>query len=310
MEKKKQRHINRENALSNGKKGLLAAIMSAVLFGFMPITTKYLYGFGCSTITVVFFRQLLALPIVLILFAKGEKVKIKKRELLSALNIIIVGMLLTQTLLYASYNYISTGLATTLHFSYPVFAVVGMLIFYKSKLTWIKILCVALCTSGILLFYEHTEGIAFRGMIIALLSGLTYAYYIIRLGKSDLRFMPPMQYAALYIVVNSTVLFVYGNITNSIQYEFPLRFWIVMFLFALAITIAAVLLVQYAVKYIEPDTVSILSTLEPITSIIIGILLLNETINLKTGLGMLLILLAVFIITLYNKEPKKEQEYL
>ena len=293
--------------MNNKKKGLLAAIISAVLFGFMPITTKYLYSFGCSTITVVFFRQLLALPIVLILFAKGEKIKLNKRELLKALNIIIVGMLLTQTLLYASYNYISTGLATTLHFSYPVFAVLGMLIFYKSKLTWIKALCVMFCTSGIFLFYEHTEGIAFKGMLIALLSGLCYAYYIIRLGKSDLRFMPPMQYATLFITVNSIVLFVYGNATDSLQWVFPLEFWVVMFLFAIAITIVAVLLVQYAVKFIEPDTVSILSTLEPITSIIVGLIWLGEEINLKTGLGMFLILLAVIITTVFNKEEEEKR---
>ncbi|MBK5253813.1 MAG: DMT family transporter [Peptostreptococcaceae bacterium] len=291
--------------MSNSKKGLIAAILSAVLFGFMPITTKYLYSFGCSTVTVVFFRQILVLPIVLVLFIKSKKVKLSKKDMFEALKIIIMGMLFTQTLLYASYRYISTGLATTLHFSYPVFAVLGMLIFYKSKLTWVKALCVVLCTSGIFMFYEHTEGLALKGMLIALLSGLCYAYYIIRLGKSNLRFMPPMQYAVLFITVNSVVLFTYGTATKSLQWDFPLKFWIVIFLFAIAITLFAVLLVQYAVKYIEPDTVSILSTLEPITSIIVGILWLNEGVTVKTGLGMMLILAAVVIITLYNKETKE-----
>lgn len=291
--------------MSNSKKGLISAMVSAVLFGFMPITAKYLYSFGCSTITVVFFRQILALPIVLVLFAKSKKVKMNKKEFIEAFKIIAIGMPLAQTLLYASYRYISTGLAMTVHFSYPIFVVLGMLIFYKSKLTWVKIICLVLCTSGILLFYDHVEGVATKGMFIALISGICYAYYIIKLANSNLRFMPPMQYAVLFISINSAVTFVYGTATKSLDWQFPLRFWMVMFVFAIAITIVAALLVQYAIKCIEPHTVSILSTLEPITSIIVGIIFLNEILTARTGLGMMLILAAVLIVTLFDKEAEE-----
>ena len=143
--------------MTDKSKGVIAAIASAVLFGLMPITTKYLYSCGLTTVTIVFFRQILALPVILILFKRSERVELGIKDVLNAGKIVVIGMLVTQSFLYLSYLYIPTGLATTLHYIYPTFVVLGMLIFYKAKITWVKILCLILCTTGVFMFYEHTS---------------------------------------------------------------------------------------------------------------------------------------------------------
>lgn len=293
--------------MSNITKGLLASIISAVLFGLMPLATKFLYSYGLNTITVVFFRQIIALPVVMILLKNTDKVKLSGKDVFEASRIIIFGMLFTQIMLYASYNYISTGLATTLHYIYPTFVVIGMVIFYKAKMTWVKISCVLLCTVGIILFYEHVGQVQLNGMLIALGSGLSYAYYLISLSRSNIKFIPPMQYAFLYVVITSVAVFIYGMSTRSLHWFWPIEAWLVMVVFSITITIIAVLLVQYAVKFIEPEVVSIVSTLEPITSIIIGALYLNEIITIKTAVGMVCILSAVVIISIFTENNRKKE---
>ena len=58
---------------------------------------------------------------------------------------------------------------------------------------------------------------------------------------------------------------------------------------------------------IEPEVVSIVSTLEPITSIVIGALYLNEIITIRTAVGMVCILSAVVIISIFTERNRKKE---
>ena len=80
-------------------------------------------------------------------------------------------------------------MATTIHFTYPVFTILGCVIFLHEKIKKMKVLAVALSFSGILFFYNPDGSVSLPGMALAFVSGMTYAFYTIYLRESSLKDM-------------------------------------------------------------------------------------------------------------------------
>ena len=52
-------------------KGYIFAVLSAVIYGFMPLMAKHIYADGVNAVTLVFLRNALALPsLAIITFLK------------------------------------------------------------------------------------------------------------------------------------------------------------------------------------------------------------------------------------------------
>ena len=74
----------------------------------------------------------------------------------------------TPLLLFQSYRYIPSGMATTIHFVYPILVLLGCVVFYRERLTVKKSVCAALCLLGILFFYTPGESGSPAGVALAL----------------------------------------------------------------------------------------------------------------------------------------------
>ena len=157
-------------------KGYIFVIMSAVIFGLMPLMAKFIYAEGVNPPTLVFLRNIISVPILaaLTLLTKNS-IKVQLSALPKIALIAIMGCSLTPLLLLYSYNYIPSGTATVFHFVYPAVTLVGEFVFLKAKIKWGHILSVIFCVVGIALFYNTNDKVNFTGGFLALLSGFTYA---------------------------------------------------------------------------------------------------------------------------------------
>ncbi len=269
--------------------GFISVIVSGIIFGLMPLFVKIIINNGSNTISLVFYRFLFAIPLLILINLKLKiDLRITKDEFKDLAFISLFGYAPTAILLFLSYGYIPTGLATSLHFIYPILVTVGSVVFYKEKLNPKKAISAILCTIGIFLFLNEISISKdnFMGVILASLSGVTFAYYLIKLEKSNLRLMPTFKMILYLSTISSLALLAYGLVTQSLTIK---------------ITIGAVSLLQIGVKFIGAQNASILSTTEPITSVIIGVTLLNDDINAKIILGILLIVLSVILISIHPK---------
>ena len=116
-------------------KGYIYTILSAIIFGCMPLMAKYIYADGVNSISLVFLRNLIALPSLAILALLQEKtLKIKAKPFLQAAIPALFGCVLTPVLLFSSYHYLATGTATIFHFVYPSLVVLIGILFLKKKL--------------------------------------------------------------------------------------------------------------------------------------------------------------------------------
>ncbi|GAA0178874.1 EamA family transporter [Clostridium sediminicola] len=287
----------------NRVKGSIFIILSAVIFGFTPILAKLSYLGGSNAIMLTFLRSFIALP-VLYSILKYKRISLRITiELMK--NIIILGFFgatLTTFFLYTSYNYISVGVATTIHFAYPTFVILSCILIYKERTSVNKILSLILATFGVLMFLGNNEGASMIGILLALLSAVSYAFLMVYMDKSELKELHPIKLSFYLCIIIASSMFIYGLITNSLTLKLTPRAWLYSLIVSLCVSVGALSLFQLGIKYIGASTASILSMLEPITSIILGVIILHENISLLKIVGSSLIVAAVIILTREKNE--------
>lgn len=278
-------------------KGLLATMISAVFFGFIPLFVKTICAGGGNSVSAAFYRFFLSVPILYIyLKAQGISMRVTRTEFAKIALITIFGYGGTAVLLFSSYNFIPSGMSTTIHFMYPVFTILGCMIFFKEKVSPLKLLCVVLCFGGILLFYNGESGGSVLGMALSFLSGVTYAFYTIYLEKSGLQKMENLKLIFYMNTVAAAMILVMALLTAQFTLRLTPLAWGTAVFFATATSLIGVLGYQIGVKCIGPQNAAILSTFEPITSVIVGVLVYREAFSARTLLGCLCVLSAVVIV--------------
>lgn len=290
--------------------GILAAITSAVLFGFAPILGKLSYQGGNNSIMLVFLRAALALPVLFVLL-RVQRVPLAatKTELRDVALVGTFGISATSLLLYTSYLYIPVGVATTLHYLYPVGVVLAGFFLFGQKISPAKGIALVLALGGVLLFLEKGEASGGLGIFLAAASSLTYTIYMLGVEKTSLRHMHPFKLTFYICLVTAVVGLVFALATGSFTLELTPAAWLYSFLVALIVSVGAITLLQFSITRISASATALLSTLEPLTSMVLGGLVLHEALSAKKWLGCVLILACVVLVSLVQgkrQEPPRE----
>lgn len=287
-------------------KGYIYAILSAVIFGCMPLMAKHIYADGVSPMTLVFLRNLLALPSLAILALMQEKTLAVPRAALPSMSIIsLVGCCVTPILLFSSYQFIASGTATVFHFIYPSIVVVAGIVFLKKKIQPGSIVSVAICAVGICLFYTPGQPLDPTGSILALASGFTFAAYVLMLSSFRFREVSGFLFSFHVAAIACVLTFIACIVSGNLALPSSLSGWLFCLLFAFLVTTGAVVLFQQAAFIIGGERASILSTLEPTTSVIVGILAFHESAGIRVVLGSMLVIIASILIAVSDIRGQK-----
>ncbi|MBO4332428.1 MAG: EamA family transporter [Paludibacteraceae bacterium] len=292
--------------MNNKVKGYLLGAVGGAAYGLNPLFAVPLYGSGMDASSVVFYRYLTAVVLVgLLAKFTGHSLKIERKAVLVAfcLGVMVVGSSLT---LFHSYNYMDVGIASTILYVYPVMVAAILALCYNERLHLRTALCIFLAMVGIAVLYVDGEGgrLNALGTVLALVSALTYAIYMVCINKSRLRRVP-MVVVTFYILLSGLVIYIplslcgfrLTPITSSWQ-------MLLIFCIALFPTVISFVCTATAVLKIGSTPASVLGALEPATAVLVGIVAFDERVTLRTCLGMLLVLVAVLgIIT--KKEKQK-----
>lgn len=291
-------------------------MLSAVTFGFAFTLGPMTYGEGGSNpTTLTFLRNVLSLPVLmLILMFKGISLKVSKKEMLSLAILGGIGNAVTTLMLFISFSLIDVGIATTIHFIYPVFVTLGCVLFYREKLGMQKVIALLIATSGIACFFTEVDlstglsGGMFLGLVLAVASGMTYAFYIIYMDKSGLKNQPVFKITFYVALMSSIAMGIYGMVTNELTLStLTAKSWGISLAFSLLCTVVALSLLQIGIKHVGASTAAILTTFEPITSIVCGVLLLGEAVTLVKIVACSLIMIGVVTLSLSKQKTAKEE---
>ncbi len=285
--------------------GYIIVIFSAILFGCMPLITKHIYNQGILRESVVLMRNFLALPVLGVLaWCQSKSFKIPAKALPSISIIALMGCCVTPLLLYASYEYIASGTATVFHFVYPAVVVLIGILFLKKKLNLGTGIAVLLCVAGIALFYNPKEPLNWTGCILALVSGVTYAVYVVMLSAFKYKEVSGFKLSFYISLVCSIIMLAVCLITNKLTLPTNLAGWLLCMLLALVINVGAVVLFQRGTFLIGGERASILSTFEPITGVVMGYFAFSEPISFMTGIGSALVIIASILIAVFDGKKK------
>lgn len=277
------------------KKGYIYTALSAIIFGLMPLLTKIIIARGATSLTIAFFR-VFYVTIVLFFVLKIKKIDLhlEKRDLLSVILTSIFGSGLTIIILNESYNYVDTGIATSLHFLYPLFVAILCCFFYGEKIKKKQIISLSFALVGIICFMSKGNGSLF-GYFLAIASGLTYAYYLVKMDKSGLVKMNALK-LSFYLALFTTIeIFTMNLYMQDVVFKMDVLSYALLLVLALSSSFLATVLLQKGVLLLGSTKASFICLLEPVTSMIVGILWLNEAFTFNKGLGGLAIIVSLII---------------
>lgn len=282
-------------------KGTIAGLVAAICYGLIPLFTIPIKNGEAanhlSDCSIMFYRFALAtLIIAVLMLITRRSFKITRGELvtLTYLAFLSDGSAL---FLIDGYNYLSSGVATTIHFMYPVVTTIMMMVFYNEARKVSTLLAVLLAVAGVgVLSWQSNGQTSLHGVVIELISACCYAFYLIRVNRSRVRNMDGMK-LTFYVMGIGALIFgaealrqdEFQLITTGVQASHLLLLGIVC-------TVVTNLCLVMAVQRIGSTMTAVLGALEPLTAVALGCLLMGEDITLNVVLGICLIIPSVIII--------------
>ena len=293
--------------------GLFLGLMAAVCYGFIPLFTKELQapavGLPLSSSTILFYRfGIASLILAAIMFVRRESFRITYAEFVRLVQLAFLsnGAAL---FLISGYRYCSSsGVATTLHFTYPILTALIMMIFFRERSrlsTWIAI---GLSIAGVALLSGVGGGAQWLGIVLEIISALCFALYLIRVNRSRVSQMPVVK-LTFYVMAFGTLIFAAFIAYERADFDISAHYaliptapgWLNLCLLSVICTVVTNLALVYATQNVGPTVASILGVLEPLTALVLGILFLGEELTPSMAAGIGLILPAVLIIILRRK---------
>ena len=282
--------------------GYVAGMVAGISYGMNPLFGKPLLDEGVPVMVMLFFRYgISAIILAVWMLLRRESFKVSGRELGL---LVVLGILFSfsSIFLFTAYEYIPSGLATTLVYLYPVFVALIMVFlrFYPSWQTWLSI---AATFGGILLLSSPSAGASIHilGVVLAVLSALSYSFYLVIVNRSRRIKKVSEHTLTIYALLTGTALFAAirlcqgGSLVEGIHSPSD---WGNLIGLALVPTMISMLTLAMASRYIGPTKTSVLGVFEPLTAILIGSLLFGESITLRMGLGITICVAAVVFMIL------------
>ena len=289
-------------------KGYILGAIAAVSYGTNPLFAVPLYGLGLSVGSVLFYRYLFAtLLLGLVMWRRGNSFHLTRRQIPLMM---IQGVLfaLSSVGLFEAYKYMDVGLASTMLFVEPVMVALLLWIFYREKISLSVLCAIIISFTGIVLIANpgHGANVLAKGVAYVMFASLVYAIYMVLINKTSLQRLGGTTLTFYSLLFGLSVMIVKVDFLTQLQ-PVPMTPIGIGSAIGLSLfpTIISILTVAVAVQLVGSVSVSILGALEPVTGLIIGVLLFGEILTVKAGIGVVLILLSVIVLVSHPRKILK-----
>jgi len=290
--------------------GLLLAAAGAIAFSGKAIIVKLSYLYGVDAVTVIMYRMLFALPffIAMGLWAERQAIArvnpLTRRDVIDIVVLGFVGYYLSSYLDFLGLQYITASLERLILYLNPTLVVLLGWAVYKKPIHPIRMWAMAISYSGVLLVFSHElsfagSNVALGGSLV-LGSAVSYAVYLLYSGQLVQRIgaLRLVGWATSVACVCCIAQFVVLRPLSAAHV--PVEVLWLGVLNAVACTVAPVLMVMMAIERIGAALTAQTGMIGPMSTIALGVLLLDEPLNIWIGVGTLLVVSGVFIVSKYG----------
>lgn len=280
--------------------GTLCGIAGAACYATNPLGSLFLYADGVNVHSVLFHRfALAALMLGLWLLCRRTPLRVTRREL-GILAVLGTLFGLSAYCLYASFLYLSSGVAGTLLFVYPAMVALLSALFLQEHLRPAALLAVLCSTGGAALLYRGSGGICLHGggVVLVLLAALSYALYIVIIKGAGFRMAVDKMtfYLLLFclLTIGATSFFSPAAQLHALP---AARDWFWVSYLAAVPSIAAMALLTLSIRAVGATAAAVVSSLQPIITVGIGCAVFHEPFSARYAVGIALIVGSVTSIT-------------
>lgn len=288
-------------------KGYFLAALAAAAYGTNPAFAVPLYEGGMNPVSVLLFRYLLGLPLLaLIMLARGISFRIAKEDV-APTAVLGILMAFSSLSLFESYNYMNSGIASTLLFVYPIMVAVLMICFYHEKFKVSTAVCLAVMCGGLILLTKPQGDTRLSGFgcLLVMVSALTYALYIIFVNVSErIKIIPTTKLLFYVLAWGCGVYMVMILSGKSLTLPGDNLGWLNLGALAIVPTVVSLACTTRAIQLIGSTPTAILGALEPVTAVLLSVVVLNQHISSREISGALLIVMATTIVVADKKVDK------
>ena len=290
--------------------GLLLAATGAIAFSGKAIIVKLSYLYGVDAVTVIMYRMLFALPffIAMGLWAERQAIArenpLTRRDVIDIVGLGFVGYYLSSYLDFLGLQYITASLERLILYLNPTLVVLLGWAIYKKPIHPIRMLAMAISYSGVMLVFSHELSFAGTNVVLGgslvLASAVSYAVYLLYSGQLVQRIgsLRLVGWATSVACVCCIAQFVVLRPLSAAAV--PVEVLWLGVLNAVACTVAPVLMVMMAIERIGAALTAQTGMIGPMSTIALGVLLLDEPLNMCIGVGTLLVVSGVFIVSKYG----------
>ena len=284
---------------SNQSHGYLLVATSAVFFGLMGPLAVICKNDGLNQSSLLLYRFFFAF-LLLFLFCCHKKafVNFKFTTIAPAFFLGAAAYFLQSYFYFSALDFIGVGLTSILLYIYPALVVLILWLVKSQKPSLRLWIGIALAFIGVALcFVEETKQLSGSiGIYLALAAALTYSCYLV-LSESILNKTSPLL-VSTFVCLGAACKYFLKIIAHE-EFTLPMTSDGYLALLALTVlsTVIGILFIFKGIEQIGAAKASILSSLEPVTAVLLGSIFWNESITPIKILGFILVLLSVFYIS-------------
>jgi len=283
--------------------GIAFGALSAVSYGTNPLFGVNLLKVGFGVDAMLLWRFVLGSLVILpLVFIDSKNLRIKLSQLAWVALLGFLFAFSAETFFW-SFTVMAASVASTILFLYPIFVALIMSIFFKEKIGAATIMAIVMSFAGVAFLYAEDAGEAMKdngllGAIFVILSGLSYAFYIVIVKVTNLSDVSGLKITFYAMTFAAIALFFKCLISDTFQ--IPHSNLEIANIAALAIlpTAISITAIAYSIKYAGATIAAVLGALEPLTAVALSVCFLGEKFTSSLGIGIILIVSAVMILTL------------
>jgi drug/metabolite transporter (DMT)-like permease len=290
--------------------GLVLALAGSIAFSGKAIVVKLAYRYGVDAVTVIMLRMLFALPLFAAMawWASRGRESLSRRDWIGVVGLGFSGYYLASFLDFIGLQYITASLERLILYLNPTLVMLLGWAFYRKTFTKRQVLGMAVSYAGVLLVFGHEvrmEGANVAlGAVMVLASTVSYSLYLVYSGElvkriGSLRLVGLATGIACILCIAQYLVL---RPVSALAQVAPEVIWLSV-LNASLCTAVPVLLVMMAVERIGPAVTAQSGMVGPISTILMGVVILGEPFTAWIAVGSVLVIAGIFVFSSKPKQP-------
>lgn len=289
-------------------RGALLVALSASAFGAMAIFGRYAYAGGTDVLGLLTLRFLIGGAVLAAVAYRHGVVWPRGRTLAGIVAMGALGYVGQSLCYFIALQHAQASLVALLLYLYPAFVTLLAALWLGERLTRVKCAALVLCLGGSALMVGGGHGDPL-GIALALSAAVVYSLYIVA-GARVTRGVDLLATTAI-VCLSAAVVFCCASVVRTLAGAPPHlpatpAAWAALGAIALVSTVTAMLAFFAGLTRLGAARTSMLSTLEPVVTVLLAAILLGERLSFLQGCGGAAVLAAVLWLVSAGGGPRDE----